>query len=152
MKIEDIVLYICTKYPLPEELSKARLTKLVYLADWKSCVNTGKQLSKIQWYFHNFGPYVDDVVNAARSCNNLDVIETENFYGDKKELIVAKKDAVLPRLDRENTDLLDAVIEDTRKLYWNDFIRYVYDTPPIAQSNRHTFLNLEKFAKQARAR
>jgi len=150
MKIEDIVLYICKKYPLPEELSKARLTKLVYLADWKSCEQTGKQLSNIKWYFHNFGPYVDDVVNAARRSDHLRVIETENFYGDPKELISAAKDAPFPRMEKAEIEVLDSVIEETRRLYWNDFIRHVYDTPPIAQSNRHTYLNLENFAKQAR--
>ena len=46
MRLEDVILYICKKYPLPDELSKARLTKLVYLVDWETSKRTGKQLTE----------------------------------------------------------------------------------------------------------
>lgn len=148
MRVEDVVLYICKKYPIPDELSKARLTKLVYLADWESCLRTGEQLTNIEWYFHNFGPYVDDVVDAARRCSGLSVKETENFYGEKKELVELKHGATLPILNRVDSDIIDSVIDRTKRLYWNDFIEYVYGTPPVRGSNRHTTLNLERFAKE----
>jgi uncharacterized protein YwgA len=148
MKIEDIVLYICKKYPIPDELSKARLTKLVYLADWESCVRSGKQLTNINWHFNNFGPYVDDVVDAARKSVHLKVITTNNFYGEKKELIRADKESPLPNIEKSQADILNFVIEETKRLYWNDFIKYVYSTPPITGSTRYTTLNLEHFAKE----
>jgi uncharacterized phage-associated protein len=147
MKLEDIVLYICKKYPIPNELSKARLTKLVYLADWESCVRTGKPLTEIKWFFHNFGPYVDDVVDAAKKSKYISVAETENFYGDKKEFISAREGSSLLEIKKEEANILDFVIEETKKMYWNDFIKYVYGTKPISQSTRYTFLNLENFAK-----
>lgn len=150
MKVEDAVLYICKKYPIPNELSKARVTKLVYLADWESCRRTSSQLTDIKWYFHNFGPYVDDVVKAARDSKYLDVIETANFYGDKKEMIQIRNDSILPCFDRNQIDILDFVIDQTKGLYWNDFIKYVYSTSPIVNSNRYTTLNLEHFAKNER--
>ena len=151
MKIEDIILYICKKYPIPDELSKARLTKLVYLADWESCIRSGKQLTHIEWYFHNFGPYVDDVVDAARKSDCLMVNTTENFYGEKKEVISAKQKVQLPSIEKANADILDFIIEETKKLYWNDFIKYVYNTPPISGSTRYTILNLVNFAKKSKS-
>ncbi|MGZ8223771.1 MAG: Panacea domain-containing protein [Methylobacter sp.] len=150
MKIEDIVLYICKKYPIPDELSKARLTKLVYLADWESCVRSGKQLTNIEWCFHNFGPYVDDVVDAARNSYHLIVTTTNNFYGEKKELISAKKESQLPRIEKAQAEILNFIIEETKKMYWNDFIKHVYSTPPVSGSTRYTSLNLENFAKETR--
>lgn len=150
MKIEDIVLYICKKYPIPDELSKARLTKLVYLADWEACVRLGKQLTNIEWYFHNFGPYVDDVVDTARNSDQLTVNSTNNFYGENKELISAKKESLIPSIGKNQAEILDFVIEETKKMYWNEFINHVYSTPPISGSTRHTNLNLEKFAKETR--
>lgn len=150
MKIEDIILYFCKKYPLPSELSKARLTKLVYLADWQSCIRTGKQLTHIKWYFNNFGPYVDDVVDTARNNPNITVITTNNFYGDTKEVISVKDDAPMPTMEKNQAEILDFVINETKKLYWNDFIKYVYSTPPVSGSTRYTILNLEYFAKDIR--
>lgn len=151
MALQDIVLYICKHYPMPSELSKARLTKMVYLADWEHCLKTGRQLTSINWYFNNFGPYVDDVINAARTSDKLLVIETENFYGERKELIKAVENAPDPRIEEEDAEIIDAVIDKTRRLYWNDFMKLVYSTPPISGSNRYTNLNLESFARKARA-
>jgi hypothetical protein len=150
MRLEDVILYICKKYPLPDELSKARLTKLVYLVDWETSKRTGKQLTDINWYFHNFGPYVDDVIDAARKSQKLTIIDAENFYGEKKELISAKKEADLPPFEKSNSEIIDFVIDETKKLYWNDFIKHVYSTPPISGSTRYTHLNLVNFAKEAR--
>lgn len=150
MRLEDVILYICKKYPLPDELSKARLTKLVYLVDWETSKRTGKQLTDISWYFHNFGPYVDDVIDAARKSKKLIIIDAENFYGEKKELISAKKETDLPPFEKSNSEIIDFVIDETKKLYWNDFIKHVYSTPPISGSTRYTHLNLVDFAKEAR--
>jgi hypothetical protein len=152
MKIDDLILYICAKYPIPQELSKARLTKMVYLADWESCLKTGRQLTEIKWYFHNFGPYVDDVLEAAKFSPNLDVIETENLYGEPKQLIKARPGSTAPQLDRPTQNIIDNVISETKGLYWSDFIRYIYATRPISESTRYSQLDLEKFAKQGRSR
>ena len=45
--VKDIVAYICCKYPYSSELSNARLTKLVYLADWMSAVANDEQVTDI---------------------------------------------------------------------------------------------------------
>lgn len=152
MKIDDLILYICAKYPLPQELSKARLTKMIYLADWESCLRTGRQLTEIKWYFHNFGPYVDDVLEAAKLSPSLEVIETENFYGEPKQLIKARPDSAMPRIDRSTQTILDHIISETKGLYWSDFIKHVYATKPISESTRYSQLDLEKFARQGRVR
>jgi len=150
MKIEDLLIYICAKYPIPQELSKARLTKIVYLADWEACLRTGAQLTPIRWYFHNFGPYVDDVLDAAKRSPLLEVVETENLYGEPKQLIRIHAAAASPQIDRMAQSILDHVISETKSLYWNEFIRYVYATKPIADSTRYTELDLPRFAKQVR--
>jgi len=66
-KLSTVLRFLCEKYPLKNELSNARLTKMVYLADWRSALMYGNQITDIEWYFDNFGPYVHDVVNTART-------------------------------------------------------------------------------------
>lgn len=147
-QIQDIAAYLCGRYPHKHELSKTRLTKLVYLADWKSVQKTGHQMSPIKWFFHNFGPYVDDVVESVKGDPRFHIEYTRNFYGDEKMLISLK-----PRTDyRKNlsstdVEILDHVIKDTSEMYWNDFLRHVYSTPPIAKTDRYETLDLERFAQ-----
>lgn len=64
-KLQKIIAYFCIRYPYKGELSKARLTKLVYLADWFSALIDDHQLTDIDWLFNHYGPYVDDVFEVA---------------------------------------------------------------------------------------
>ena len=146
--ITDIAAYFCENYPHQSELSKARLTKLVYLADWESAKINGKQLTAIRWYFHNFGPYVDDVIDEVKADTRFKMIDSVNFYGDKKTTVglsspLSRKIA-LPDADKA---ILEKVISDTRAMYWNDFIKHVYATKPVANSVRYTYLDLVATAR-----
>jgi hypothetical protein len=149
----DIVSYIISKYPknLRDELSNARLTKIVYLSDWHSALKTGSQMSKIKWYFDNHGPYVNDIINLAKTHGDfLSVEETINAYGSKKRKISLKK-KYEPELSKQEKNSIDRIIEITKTQYWNEFIQLVYGTHPIASSERYTFLDLEQKAKEHNA-
>ncbi|OAN73889.1 hypothetical protein A8B81_07240 [Sulfitobacter pontiacus] len=144
--IADIVAYIAEHYPHKSELSKARLTKMVYLADWQAVKQTGKQLTPIRWYFHNFGPYVDDVVNAAREDSRLKVQLTRNAYGDfKEEIKFSSMPNIATSLTKEETKIIDSVMSETQTMYWKKFIEHVYDTTPVKKSQRYSYLKLEEF-------
>lgn len=146
----DIVAYIINRYPqnLHHELSNARLTKMVYLSDWHSSLRNGSQISQIKWYFDNHGPYVNDVIDLARSNGDLfSIEETTNAYGGKKRQIGLKK-TYEPELSKKEKASIDRIIEITKTQYWADFINLVYGTHPIASSERYTFLDLKKKAKE----
>lgn len=144
--LPEVVSYLAEHYPHKSELSKARLTKMVYLADWESVKRNGKQLTPIKWYFHNFGPYVDDVVQAAKQDPRLTVKLTKNMYGDYKEEIEfsAARSSVYD-LAPGQKQVLDSVIEQTKSMYWQSFINHVYSTPPVKKSQRYTYLDLVSF-------
>ncbi|MCT2540826.1 Panacea domain-containing protein [Sedimentimonas flavescens] len=144
----DIIAYLTDNYPIKSELSKARITKMVYLADWKSAQRNKKQLSNIRWFFHNFGPYVDDVIDTARSDPRLKVTSGTNMYGDRKESIdYIGTGEEGKKMSIDEKKILDEVISETRSLYWQEFIKLVYSTPPIKNSNRYTYLDLIEAAK-----
>jgi hypothetical protein len=148
-RIKDVTAYICATYPNKHELSKTRVTKLVYLADWKSAQRNKKQLTKIQWYFHNFGPYVDAVIESAKKDRRFEITSTSNLYGDAKTLFTIREgEDYKLGLSLSDMELIDEVIGETSKLYWDSFIKHVYDTFPIRATNRHQDLNLISLAKQ----
>lgn len=147
--ISDVAAYLCRRYPHKSELSKTRLTKLVYLVDWEAAKHLGHQITDIKWYYHNFGPYVDDVLDAVKSDDRFEVVSTQNFYGDQK-LEIKLRDEAEPKvaLSPAQIEILESVIESTSSMYWNSFIKHVYSTDPIAKSDRYRHLDLLEFAKQ----
>ena len=60
--ISNIIKYLLKEYPHKAELSASRLTKMIYLMDWKSSIDYGRQITNAQWHFDHYGPYVDDFV------------------------------------------------------------------------------------------
>ena len=145
--LKDVMFHFLRNFPNKDTLSKARLTKMVYLADWRSAITRGKQITDIQWQFDNHGPYVHDVADLARRDEAFDIEITKNFYGAPKNLIVLRNDQVKTNLTQEEQDILDVVISSTQKKSWDSFIQLIYSTYPIRTQERYEKLDLVKLAK-----
>lgn len=145
-KIRSIIKYICLKYPHSSELSNARLTKMVYLADWFYAQKYRRQMTDITWYFNNYGPFVDDVIDEAVRDPEIEVINTSTIYGTPKVQIQYVGNGVVHGLERDEEETIDQVIRETSSMYWDNFIRYVYNTDPIRENPRYSNLNLVDLA------
>lgn len=141
MKLEKLLLYICTKYN--KEISKARLAKTLYLADWKSSIERSRQISNINWVFDHYGPYSKEVVNTARNSELLNVTAYNNNGG---ELISASVEAPVELSDGDRR-IIDHVIKETKDFSYDEFLKKVYSTYPILSQDRYTKLNLPALAK-----
>lgn len=149
--LKDVVAYLCVKYPHKQELSKARLTKMVYLADWLASINFRRQLTNISWVFNHFGPYVEDVVELARSDLDFDVCVDKTYHGSIKEVIAFNGDPGTVVLSEEERSVLEYVVKATKDKYWDEFIRLVYSTYPILTEPRFSTLDLVALAEEYRA-
>lgn len=139
--------YFCQNYPYRDELSNSRLTKLVYLSDWFSCLLYGKQLTEIRWVFNHYGPYVDDIIDTARQDRLFVISNSQNFYGDNK-LIISCDENYQPIISIKEKNIIDFVIEKTKSMYFNEFIDYVYSTYPISSQQRYLNLDLVSLARE----
>ncbi len=152
--LKDIIAYVCKTYPsnLQDELSNARVTKMIYLADWRQAIEHGRQISDIDWFFDNYGPYVDDVRKEVAENNSIfDLQHVQNMYGQPKNLIKLKDKNYAPSLSDDQKKSIDHVIEMTKKMYWDTFIKLVYSTYPITSSERYSHLNLLEKASEYKA-
>lgn len=141
--LKDIIAYLINEYPFKSELSNARLTKLVYLADWHQAINYEQQITAIEWYFDNYGPFVFDIINTVNEEKDLFIVEaTTNSFGKNKQLIRLKNLHIKTDLVGSVIKSLEHVIEKTKYLNWADFINLVYSTYPITSSCRYSQLNL----------
>lgn len=152
VELIDIISYILKYYPIKKELSNARLTKMIYLIDWRSAFDYGEQVTNVSWYFDNYGPFVHDIEETIE--NNLDIIQpiyTQNIYGTKKKMFVLRNENIkLNQIPENITKIIDIIIEKTKGLYWQQFINFVYSTYPIVTSERYTYLNLVQKATEYR--
>ena len=142
----DIIKYLYLNYPYKNELSKARVVKMVYLADWKSALLHQQQLTGIQWYFNHYGPYVSDVIDAIKNNPDFTISIQTNIYGESKELIRINDKYSAPILSDEVKSILDFVIEKTAPLSWEEFIQLVYSTYPIVTQAKYSDLDLVNLA------
>ena len=150
--LKNVILYICIKYPHKDELSDARLTKIIYLVDWKYALEHGQKLTGIEWIFNHYGPYVPDVIECAKDCSEISVERSWNTYNSPKTVIKAANTTQCPALHSDITDILDSMIEKSSRLYWDHFIQLVYSTYPILTQPRYSKLDLVTLAKEYQAK
>lgn len=148
--LEKIIAYICQQYPYKDELSDARLTKMVYLTDWFSSLVNNKQATEIKWLFNHYGPYVADVFQVAKDSGSFVVKSKTTVYGNNKKIInyIGEDNIDLEPLTKS---VIDKVIDKTKSMYFNDFIDYVYSTYPVKNNDRYAILDLPKLANEYRA-
>lgn len=151
MKPNNILHYLVDKYPYPDDLTRLRVTKLIYLIDWKAVQKTGQQLTDITWSLGQYGPTTETIIETVDKDSGLTFLETVSNFGTKKYLlkITVPDEQLSYNLSSEDRHLIDTVINETKDLFWNNFMDHVYQTPPVIQAKSYDVLNLENFAKLA---
>ncbi|MBR9907521.1 MAG: SocA family protein [Gammaproteobacteria bacterium] len=147
-KLQSIIAFICSNYPHKSELTKARVTKLVYLADWFSSLLDKRQLTEIDWVFNHYGPYVDDVIDAAYRSSSFKIEHQYTMYGTSKHVLSYTGHIDEIKLDSRDKEILNAVMKKTQALYFNQFVDYVYSTYPVKTKERYSSLNLVQLARE----
>ncbi|MBZ7930933.1 Panacea domain-containing protein [Campylobacter molothri] len=128
-------------------LSKGRLNKLIYLVDWKNCLDNNEQLTAIQWKFNHYGPYVDEIQDTIENDSKKRITitnKTNYFRSVKYELSIKKDDFISPT--KQQKKVLDLILQITDNLNWSDFINLVYSTYPIKVSIRGEIMDLVKLS------
>lgn len=147
--ISNIVKYLLKVYPHKSDLSASRLTKMIYLMDWKSSIDYGRQITDAKWHFNHYGPYVDDFVRLAKDDKDIFLENTVTYYGGKKQLFrLSKGHEVNIALTDEQKKIADFVIGATKQKNYEDFIQLIYSTFPIIANDRYSDLNLVELAQR----
>lgn len=144
----DIIKYILEIYPHPNDLSKSRLVKIIFLCDWKYSLDFNQQITGIEWYFNHYGPYVDLPINLIKREPGIDIILTENYYGTKKEIIVKNSSFEFGKLNLNNSEIttINFIVQITSDMSWDEFIDFVYSTFPVRAFARYSKFDLPKLA------
>ncbi|WP_065978540.1 Panacea domain-containing protein [Pseudoalteromonas lipolytica] len=150
-KISNFIKYLLKNYPYKSELSASRLTKMLYLADWKSAIEDSKQLTDAEWHFNHYGPYVDDFIKMAKDDSDIKVYSTQTMFGGHKQQVELRSDFNRDiELEKNEKKILDFVIESTKSKNYEDFIKLVYSTYPVVSSSKYNDLDLVQMAQEYR--
>ncbi len=125
------VAYLRDRYPRPEELSRARLKFMVYLADWKSAIERGYQITSQTWEFGEYGPYNPDLARLLEDQEDL-----SGAGGPRSAL------------GEDDKEILDFVIATVEKKRFMDLTSLVYSTHPMLTQPRYAKFDLLKLARE----
>ncbi|RZM80366.1 hypothetical protein C3B51_12465 [Pseudoalteromonas rubra] len=148
----NIIKYILLNYPHKDELSASRLTKMLYLVDWKSSLDSNRQITNANWFFNHYGPYVEDFIEMARLDRDIVIEEATTFYGGYKQMLrleqYSSNDIYIGVFER---GVVDFVISATKDKHYDEFIQLVYSTYPVVSSQRYSHLDLVAKAREYKA-
>lgn len=155
--LKDLIAFIIANYPNPEELTRGRLEKLVYLSDEEWAWRHGEQLSPIKWIYNDHGPFTGNCDSPAKELENEGKIDinpdTTPFSDTKKRWYkwkAAEKPEVKKSITEEEADVLKKVIDGTFRLLWGRFNHYVYSTAPMLETEKHEPIDIIGAMKKRR--
>ncbi len=146
--LREVVAFLTQGSPPRYPFSNARLTKMVYLADWKAALTYGRQITQIRWVFNHYGPWVPDVVDSIRHDPAFRIEKKRNGLGGPKEEIRQIRDVPITTLLQKQEIALTHVVDETIGLDWTTFIRLVYSTFPVVNQPRFATLDLPMLASE----
>jgi hypothetical protein len=150
--IANIIKYLLKEYPHKSEMSASRLTKMIYLIDWKNAIDNDAQVTDVKWHFDHYGPYVDDFVKIAKGNEDIKIENTSTYYGGRKQLFTLSKDFDgKVDISSEHKEIADFVISATKDKHYEEFIKLIYSTYPIISNDRYNDLDLVGLAKKYKA-
>ncbi len=118
-------------------ISTIRIIKILYLIDLEYYSRHGVTLTEIDWIFHHFGPYFNDIDKTLRSLSiDIDTREvlTQSGRGFTFRSIDEQK---LPEgLDFVTGQLINRVIKTWALEDTDALLKHVYATEPIKYGSR----------------
>ena len=89
------------------------------------------------------------MLDEADKDKTISIKKTKSNFGTVKYMVIPKftKNDIVYSLTADEIKIINDVIEKTKLLSWNQFIRYVYDTSPIKNSKKYEKLDLLKYVE-----
>jgi len=135
-RVESVVEYIKKRYPRGEELSNTRLVWMLYLADWKSVITDGKQITDIVWGLGDQGPYTSEGLGRSRKVRRVPKRGLDRSPRVNSGILTP-----------EEVKVLDFVIQSCASKNWLELKRLVFSTYPVMIQRKAEKLNLPELAE-----
>lgn len=117
----DVVAYLRSRYSA-DGLSRARLRRMAYLADWKSSIERRRQMTDLAWTFGDSGP----------TCPEAGRLVEEELSGSQQPFF-----ACYHSLTAEDRRLMRFVVGSVMDKDYPEVEKLMYSTFPIFTQERY---------------
>lgn len=122
----------------PKGVTQYRLLKLAYLAETRFAAETGRRLSKANYFSFDYGPYSKDLVNAAKNLPDSAAkrVQEPSIRGAGDMIRFIPGAGATPSLSEEITRFLDSFFSAYGRMPTKDIVAEAYrsgqypETPP----------------------
>ena len=118
---------------------------MIYLADWDACIETGEQLTDLNWFYDHYGPYLHDIFDTAISDPRF-----ETYRYGAADMISVKSGGSDVNLPDEVLKFVEPVKKSAQSIPFRNFLKRVYSTYPIRTQSKYSKLDLPALAKAYR--
>lgn len=146
--LSDALAYLVLHVSGEEGISVSRLSKLLYLADWRAEITQRSRPSRVEWAHGVQGPWSKEIQNLVRKDNKHFSFSEETAGRGKKTMVHLAADCPSPILSPEEQQVLDFVIDRAGLLSWADFTSLVYSTYPVVKTVPQSALDLRVLASE----
>jgi len=112
---------------------------MVFLADWKSAILCGKQMTNIRWEIKK------GKLDPPKSNNEKEFASPKPLSSIRYFL---QKLFGLKKLSSEEKEIIDFVIESSWDKNWEEFVQLIYSTYPIIAEQESAKLDLGSMASK----
>ncbi len=118
------------------KLSRTKLVKLLYFIDLAAWRTFGRTVTGVEWIWHKFGPYSSSVIDAVErmsSEDELQVIQTNNYYGSVEYRIESVRPAYYEPASADLVGLIRGVLHQYGHMSPTEIGDASYETEPMRQ-------------------
>lgn len=137
-KLRDSVAYVVSEFKEHQRvpLTRTKLVKFLYLADWISCQKRHKPVTGVQYRSYYYGPYAPEILEAAEEQPHY-ILSERQFRSDGAPYYVYAPTGVKPKVSTLTADdraVIDGVLREYGAMSLKTLLRTVYQTPPFQKA------------------
>lgn len=120
-KLDELILYVAQRCAGDSRFGKIKLNKILFYADFKAFLKTGKSITGENYFKQPFGPVPCHLEKRLKHLKgkDLEVVETE-FFGRRQQRVVPKREARLDKFSGEEIAIVDDVIRQSANYTGSD--------------------------------
>lgn len=147
-RLQDVLTYLFKNLGDRNDLNPRRMTRILYLLDWKAAIELGSQITDVKWKIVDFEPTIDlnsvkDLVYYVEHKDQSFIMEFLDFFN--------KLSREEQRLSREEQSIINFVVSITAKKKDEELAHLVYSTFPAFTQDETDKIDLPDLAKKYKA-
>lgn len=151
-ELKDVISYVCAKYPHASSVPLPTLTKILYLAEWRSAITRKHQLTRAEWFLNQSGPFSPDIAKALTENSAFAVGKSRSIFKPSTERVSLQAATGWKGLTVEDKEVLDFVLRVMSTKSFGEFVRLVESTYPVYKNPENTAtLDLAGLAERYRS-